>query len=167
MKPLVFLAAMLVTLPAAAAEVDFKAIFARHWQTSKEFTLAVAEAMPEESYDFKPQAEEMSFGRLMIHIADENSRNFARAAGTTRMARPSSTDKKTAIRFLTESFNKCANEFEGMTQEQLVKTLYQFEGRPVIAIELLWFSFTHTAHHRGQGEVYLRVKNIKPPDYRF
>jgi len=27
--------------------------------------------------------------------------------------------------------------------------------------------FTHTAHHRAQAEVYLRVKGIKPPDYQF
>jgi uncharacterized damage-inducible protein DinB len=31
----------------------------------------------------------------------------------------------------------------------------------------LSFAFTHTAHTRGQAEVYLRVKGIKPPDYRF
>jgi hypothetical protein len=35
-------------------ENDFKAIFVKHWQISKEFTLAVAEAMPADSYNFKP-----------------------------------------------------------------------------------------------------------------
>ena len=54
-----------------------------------------------------------------------------------------------------------------MTPEQLDKVAYKFEGRPVIAWEALWFAFTMTAHHRGQAEVYLRVKNIKPPRYRF
>jgi hypothetical protein len=33
-------------VPAKAAGNDFKALFAKHWQISKEFTLAVAEAMP-------------------------------------------------------------------------------------------------------------------------
>ena len=28
-------------------------------------------------------------------------------------------------------------------------------------------AFMDTAHHRGQAEVYLRVKNIKPPRYVF
>ena len=46
------LCAILVTLPVVAAENDSKAIFAKHWQVAKEFTLAVAEAMPTESYDF-------------------------------------------------------------------------------------------------------------------
>jgi len=42
-----------------AAESDFKAMFVKHWQVAKEFTLAVAEAMPAESYDFKPNPEEL------------------------------------------------------------------------------------------------------------
>ncbi|MGB6719645.1 MAG: hypothetical protein WBE72_02535 [Terracidiphilus sp.] len=42
------------------AENDFKALFAKHWQISEEFTLAVAEAMPAESHDFKPNPEEMT-----------------------------------------------------------------------------------------------------------
>jgi hypothetical protein len=39
------------------ADTDFKSLFAKHWQISKEFTLAVAEAMPAESYNFKPNPE--------------------------------------------------------------------------------------------------------------
>src|SRR6266436_9705002 len=97
---------VLLTLPVVAAESDSKAIFAKHWQVAKEFTVAVAEAMPAEGYDFKPNPEEMSFGQLMIHIADENSHSFARATGSEPLAKPAATDKLMAIRFLTDSFDK-------------------------------------------------------------
>ena len=167
MRTLSLVGAVLVALPGVAAENDFKAIFARHWQTSKEFTLAVAEAMPAEGYDFKPNPEQMSFGRLLMHIADENSRSFARAARTKPLAQPAAADKHTAIKFLADSFDKCAQELDAMTPEQLDQMAYKWEGRPVIAWEALWFAFTMTAHHRGQAEVYLRLKNIKPPAYRF
>ena len=33
---------------------DDSAMFAKHWQTSREFTLAVADAMPAADYNFKP-----------------------------------------------------------------------------------------------------------------
>jgi uncharacterized damage-inducible protein DinB len=167
MRPLTLLGAVLVALPAVAAENDFKAIFARHWQTSKEFTVAVAEAMPAEGYDFKPSPEEMSFGQLMIHTADENSSSFARAAGTKALDMPAATDKQTAIKFLTDSFDKCAKELDAMTPEQLDNVAWKFQGRPVLAWEAMWWAFTMTAHHRGQAEVYLRMKNVKPPGYRF
>jgi uncharacterized damage-inducible protein DinB len=167
MRMLRHLYAALVTLSAVAAENDSKAIFAKHWQIAKEFTLAVAEAMPAESYDFKPNPEELSFGRLMTHIAAQNSDSCASATGTKPLAEPAATDRPTAIKFLTDTFDKCAKEFDAMPPEQLDKEVYRFRGQPVLAREALWYTFTHMAHHRGQAEVYLRVKNIKPPSWRF
>ena len=163
---LLFLAGM-AAVASGPTENDFKTLFAKHWQISKEFTLAVAEAMPAESYHFKPNPEEMSFGELMIHIAQANSEAFANVAGTEALAQPSGTDKKTAIKFLTDSFDKCAKDFATMTPVQFNRMLDIGEGRQATGIEVLCWAFTDTAHHRGQAEVYLRVKNIKPPRYVF
>jgi uncharacterized damage-inducible protein DinB len=164
-----FLAAM-ATAPNGPAETDYKAMFAKHWQISKDFTLAVAEAMPAEGYDFKPTAEEMSFGQLMIHIADSNSEAFASAAETKALAKPSGTDKQTAIKFLADSFDKCAKDFATTTPAQLdrmVDIADTLGKRQTTELEVIMWAFTDTAHHRGQAEVYLRLKNIKPPGYRF
>ena len=174
MRSLTLLGAFLVALPAVAAESDFKAMFVKHWQMAKEFTLAVAEAMPAESYNFKPNPEEQSFGQLMIHIASQNSDSCASATGTkappsipSSDAMPPETDKQTAIKLLTLSFDTCAKELDAMPPEQWNKEVYKFRGQPVLASEALWYTFTHMAHHRGQAEVYLRMKNIKPPAWRF
>jgi len=165
-------AAMLITMPVADAEND-KAMFAKHWQTAKEFTVAVADAMPAEDYSFKPKPEELSFGQLMMHIAAQNSDSCATATGTKPLAGlsseawPQDADKQTAIRFLTLSFDKCAKDLQAMPSDQWDKEVSKFKGQPVTAGETLWYTFTHMAHHRGQAEVYLRVKNIKPPAWRF
>ena len=182
MKPLilglfcVLLQAGVAAAPNGDAESVYKAMFIKHWQVSKEFTLAVAEAMPAEQYNFKATAEQMSFGQLMIHIATQNSDSCATATGTKApLSMPSSiaelpataTDKQTAIRFLTISFDTCAKELEAMPPDQWNKEVYKFQGHPVLASEALWYTFTHTAHHRAHAEVYLRLKNIKPPAWRF
>jgi uncharacterized damage-inducible protein DinB len=173
MRMLSLLWAVLLALPVAAAENDSKAIFAKHWQVAKEFTLAVAEAMPAEGYDFKPNPEELSFGQVMIHIAAQNSDSCASATGTKPLAGlsseavPAATDKQTAMKFLTLSFDKCAKDLDAMPPEQWNKEVYKFQGNPVLASEALWYTFTHMAHHRGQAEVYLRMRNIKPPAWRF
>jgi len=154
-------------VPAMAAGNDFKALFVKHWQISKEFTLAVAEAMPAENYDFKPNPEEMSFGELMSHIAQSNSEAFADVADIEPLPVPTGHDKKTVIKFLTDSFDWCAKQFASMTPAQFDRMLNIGEGRLATGIEVLCWAFTDTAHHRGQAEVYLRVKNIKPPRYVF
>ena len=134
---------------------------------AKEFTLAVAEAMPAESYDFKPTPDQMTFGRLMTHIGAQNSDSCAVATGTTALPEPAVRDKATATAYLTVTFDACAAALEAMPLERLGTEVYRFQGQPVLAHEALWYTFTHMAHHRGQAEVYLRLKNITPPAWRF
>jgi len=45
-----------------------------------------------------------------------------------------------------------------MTPAQFDRMLNIGEGRQATGIEVLCWAFTDTAHHRGQAEVYLRVK---------
>ena len=155
------------SVSAMAAVNDFRALFAKHWQISTEFTLAVADAMPAEYYDFKPNPEEMSFGELMSHIAQSNAEAFAGVAEIEPLPVPPGYDKKTVIKFLNDSFDWCAKQFAAMTPAQFDRMLNIGEGRQATGIEVLCWAFTDTAHHRGQAEVYMRVKNIKPPHYRF
>jgi uncharacterized damage-inducible protein DinB len=165
-------AGVLITLPVMGTEKD-KAMFVKHWQMAKEFTLAVADAMPADGYHFKPVTDEMSFGQLMMHIAAQNSDSCATATSTKPLpglsseTTPPDTDKQTAMRFLTLSFDKCAKAIQAMPADQWDQEVYKFKGQPVTAGETLLYTFTHTAQHRGQAEVYLRVKNIKPPAWRF
>src|SRR4051812_6525546 len=90
---------VLIVFPSGASGGDFKSMFAQHWQVAREFTLAVAEAMPADDYDFKPNPDELSFGRLMTHFAAQNSESCASATGTAALAEPATTDKATALNF--------------------------------------------------------------------
>lgn len=50
--------------------------FVEDWKQSRRFTLEVANAMPAELWVFKPNAEEMSFGEQMLHLAGSNVIRF-------------------------------------------------------------------------------------------
>ena len=175
MKKLTILTAVLALgAPVFADEV---AAFAKHWQTAKEFTLAVADAMPADDYNFKANDEEMGFGKLMAHIALANNRAFALVSGLKAPDTPEKImaaykdpkgvfDKDTTLQFLRGSFDFCTNAL-GQIDAAKMEAMAGPQGRQMSGREWLWAYFTHTAHHRGQAEVYLRIKNIKPPDYRF
>ena len=163
---LVFLACV-AAAPNGPKENNYKAVFAKHYQVSKEFTLAVAEAMPAESYNFKPNPQEMSFGEMMFWLAKSNSGACAQVAGTEEMAEPASMEKQTTLKFLADSFDKCAKDIAATTPDRFEKMFDISDGRQASGLEILWWVFTDIAHHRGQAEVYLRVKNITPPHYRF
>ncbi len=167
---------LVLALP-ALAQSSLKDSIAKHWKTSEEFTLAVAKSMPAENYNFRATPEEMSFGHLFAHIASANFGACANASGMTRPAAPakmtpllkdekSDVDRDDAIQFLTDSFAFCNRAIESLTPEKL-EAVAGPANRKMTGFEWLWAYFTHTAHHRGQAEVYLRLKGIKPPSYQF
>jgi uncharacterized damage-inducible protein DinB len=167
-----------VSSMAAYSQTSVKDALSRHWKTSGEFTVAVAEAMPADSYNFRPNVEEMTYGQLMAHIASANVSACANASGMTRPELPaglaawSKAQQKTdvsredAVGFLRQAFAFCDTAIASITPERL-DNIQGPANRKLTGFEWLWSYFTHTAHHRGQAEVYLRVKGIKPPDYKF
>jgi uncharacterized damage-inducible protein DinB len=149
--------------------------FVRDWQASKQFTLAVANAMPADFYDFKPNPEEMTFGEQMIHIAGANVFRFNQITGikppfVLDPAKPPASDKANVLKLLGESFDYVVDALPTITSEQLQRTWHipSWKGRTdPDGRAMIMNMFVHTAHHRAQCEVYLRAKGIKPPDYTF
>ena len=172
------LMAILMLATPVFGQTSVKDALVKHWKTSGEFTVAVAQKMPADGYNFRPNPEEMSFGQLMAHIAVINQNACAYASGMTRPTLSGKiaewskatdkveVDKDTAIQFLSDSFEFCNKAVAAMTPNRM-DTVAGPPARNLTGFEWLWAYFTHTAHHRGQAEVYLRVKGIKPPEYAF
>lgn len=177
MKKSLLLPLLAIAIP-AVAQSNQKDVLAKHWKTSGEFTIAVANAMPADGYTFRPTPEEMSFGELMAHIAVADRGACGVASGLTPPALPDKiqawskdsgkveVDKATAVQYLTDTFAFCSKAIAEMPASRM-DTVVGTPSRNLTGIEWLWSYFTHTAHHRGQAEVYLRLKGIKPPDYEF
>ncbi len=169
------LALCALALP-ALAQSTIKDALVKHWKVTTDFTLKVADAMPAENYSFRPVPEELSFGQLMLQIAGANLNACATASGMARPAIPEKVtqavkaakpevDKEVAMQFLTETFRFCNEAVASITPEKLDAVVGT--TRKMTGFEWLWSYFTHTAHHRGQAEVYLRVRGIVPPTYMF
>jgi uncharacterized damage-inducible protein DinB len=147
----------------------------QYWTISKQFTLDVANAMPGELYSFKPNPDEMTFGEQIVHIAGANVFRFHEITGVKPPfefdpAKEPPTDKVSAVKMLEQSFDYVISVLPGITPEQLKHTWHirswkghNDPGGRAMVLNM----FVHTAHHRAQCEVYMRVKGIRPPDYTF
>ena len=181
-KPLavLFAAAALSASPSFAQSSGgdvIKDALVKHWKTTGDFTIAVARMMPAADYSFRPVPEELSFGQLMIQIAVANVGACANASGMTRPPTPPelmkalrdekiNAEKDAAVKYLTDTFEFCNQAVASMTPEKF-DAMVGPENRKMTGFEWLWSYFTHTAHHRGQAEVYLRIKGITPTTYTF
>jgi DinB superfamily len=123
-----------ITQPAKLDSVLSVSEFVHDWQVSKQFTLNVANAMPAEFYSFKPNAEEMSFGEQIIHIAGANVFRFQQISGVKPPfefdpAHPPASDKATATKLLEQSFDYVLSVLPQITPEQLQRTWHIPPGR--------------------------------------
>lgn len=155
--------------PPAAAEGAFLKDFQTHWETARTVAIAVAEAMPAENYGFKPTPEEMSFGQQIAHMTQANYGYCAFVADAKAPYDepvPDKIEKQTAVRQLEESFDYCTNLFSKLNEADLDKP-HTANGRTFPARDVILGAMIHMVHHRGQAEVYLRLKGITPPKYQW
>lgn len=144
--------------------------FLERWENSTNYMIAVAEAMPEEFYDFKPSPEEMTFAEQLLHIAAVIEWHaFSRLDGQDTPFRkddflPEGKSKQEMIKMTMREFDKATNliaDFDPVRLDetgsyaQFTRTRRQF----------LLLLADHVSHHRGQMLVYLRMKGITPPNY--
>ena len=160
------IAIALISTATAASGSPSAGEYAKHFAPLGKLSVAVAQAMPPEKYDFRPHQESMTFGELMSHIAITNYQFCAGLSDSSAPRLPSPKDKDAIVKFLTDSFDYCAIVIPNLTQDQLEKPHDSPDGR-LPGREVLLAMYIHVAHHRGQAEIYLRDNGIKPPAYRI
>lgn len=138
----------------------------KHFGPLGKLSIAVAEAMPADKYDFRPHPDSMTFGQLMSHIATTNFQFCAGLKDSAPPSLPSPTGKDAVVKFLSDSFDYCGAIISNLTSEQLGAPHNSPDGR-MPGRDVLLAMYIHVAHHRGQAEIYLRDNGIVPPQYRI
>jgi len=163
---------IVVSLLAAAvlplsAQSDCKATVLKHLQTSRDFTVKVAEAMPADSYNFKLTPPQMSFAEQMVHLSQGLAYFESPFLGQKpNPPKPASMNKEDVVAFVKTSFDKAIEVVSSLTPEQLSKT-YKSGGESRSGTDILLGMLDHNTHHRASAEMYLRAKGITPPAYEY
>ena len=151
----------------AFAQTDIKAVVVKHLKTSRDFTLKVAEQMPEADYDFKLTPPQMSFAEQIAHLAQEQAEFLAPFSNDKpNPGKPASMKKKDVLAYVKQQFDQSIDKVSKFTPAQISKT-YQSDAGSMTGLELLMFMMDHTTHHRASAEMYLRAKGITPAEYQF
>jgi uncharacterized damage-inducible protein DinB len=165
--PFVSLIVITAAATPAFAQMDVKAVVLKHLQTSRDFTLKVADQMPESTYDFKLTPPQMSFAQQMVHLSQAFDEFLSPLTGErANSGKPASMNKKDVIAFVRKSFDDAIVTVSKLTPAQVTKT-YNTGGGPVSGLDMLLELLDHTTHHRASAEMYLRAKGITPTDYQF
>jgi|SRR5579863_1033264 len=151
----------------AFAQIDVQAAVLKHLKTSRDFTLKVADQMPEPAYAFKLTPPQMSFAEQMVHLSQAMDEYLSPFSGQgANPGKPASMSKKDVMAFVRKSFDSSIEKVSKLTPAQLSKTYNSGEGT-MSGLELLMALLDHTTHHRASAEMYIRAKGITPVEYEF
>ena len=167
MKYLVLCAAFLFSSLIIGQKMTPKDAFLEKWENSKNYMIAIAEAMPEAYYDFKPTERQMSFKEQLVHIKgnmDWLSNSYFTETEFKREKTALPETKAETIALLSEAFDATLSIIKNTREEDLVLTVDFFAG-PKSKLQILNLLQDHVTHHRGQLVVYLNLNNVVPPKY--
>jgi len=154
-------------MSATAADNTTIQILKKHVLTSRDFTIEVAKQMPADQYGFKLTPEQMSFGEQMVHIANANGYFFGKMTGQKGPASdPKKVTKESAIAALEASYSFAANSLDKLNDSKLQEIVDTGDGKMTM-LEGVMLLLDHSTNHRASSEMYLRVKGVKPAEYRF
>jgi uncharacterized damage-inducible protein DinB len=143
------------------------------WALVKGQFVALADAMPEDKYGFKPTGGEFkdvrTFAEQVKHVACANVAFFNQiehkdppAACETGGPDPART-KTELMKYLRESFASGDRAFAALTPANALDPVDGRYGGPSTRLGILTLAVWHVTDHYGQLVVYLRMNGIVPP----
>jgi uncharacterized damage-inducible protein DinB len=132
-------------------------------------TVAAVEAMPADKFNYKPTADQMTFGHLVVHMAETNYLlcSKATAVPAPKDEEVKDTDSKDKlVAALKASFDFCSDALAKMDDSKLAETTEIFPGRQG---SHAWASLILAgtwADHYAETAMYLRLNGVLPPTAR-
>ncbi len=126
-------------------------------ENSRKYSIAVATAMPETLYDFKPSPDVWNFKELINHIVYGISwweSNYLKKIETPWNPPPILEERQKILDSMHKAYDSLAHTIDkAKPNDDLLKGFHA--------------TLDHVTHHRGQAIVYLRCNGITPPEYTF
>jgi len=124
-----------------------------------------AEDMPAEKYGFKPTPAQMSFGDVVVHLAEGNDDLCSAITGVaapqrSKVAATEAKDKLVAR--LKETFAFCEAALAKLDDSKLAEKV-PFFGREVTRAAAALITVDDWADHYSQVAIYMRLNGLLPP----
>lgn len=126
---------------------------------------AAADEMPADKYSYKPTAGQITFGHLIMHLAQSNSFLCSAISGTKPPDQPTLTeadpkDKLTAA--LKSSFDYCTTVLNSTDDSKLGQTV-TIRGRSLSEARVMITLVADLYDHYSAEAAYLRLNGMLPP----
>ena len=135
-------------------------------QRSQNNIVGAVEAMPADKFSYKPTADQMTFGHLVVHIIQFNNTICSKAADVPapKVEESKETDSKDKlVSAVKASYAFCTDALAKMDDSKLGDTIDLFGGHQAPRAMAALVASSGWADHYAAAAMYLRLNNIPPP----
>lgn len=153
-------------------QTEFTKMYLPVWQEATEHCLAIARAMPEEKYNYKPTEVSKTFAEQMVHIAASTkllTQRYVEGADVKPKTPDASLMKKNEIiELLEQNLSYTENIIITIEQEKLNESCKMYHSGNIVSRAFaLFYVQDHLANHRAKANLYIRMNGIEPPEYTW
>lgn len=128
--------------------------------------VAAFEEMPADKFDYKPTADQMTFGHLAAHVAESNYYFCGNVAAvpepkTEELKGTEGKDKLVAA--VKASFAFCHEVLPKAEDSKMTEDIKWFDGKPRARAWAFLGLASSWADHYGAAAMYLRLNGVLPP----
>ena len=140
--------------------------FRENAQQAAKNLIAAAEDVPADKYAYKPTPAQMSFGQIVVHLAQGNDFLCGAIAGqkAPQRTKVAATDsKESLVARLKETFAFCDQALGAVDDTKLAEQLPMFGGRTMTRAAVMTLTTADWADHYSQIANYMRLNGMLPP----
>lgn len=142
-------------------------LVANDLQGASKKIIALADAVPADDYNWRPEKGVRSVGEVYVHIAMSNYFFLSYLGakmpqGFDKNAEKNMTDKKDIVNFLKQSFDDAQKFLSGYSDTDY-DTMVELPFGKFSKKQILMLTATHVHEHLGQSIAYARTNHIVPP----
>lgn len=129
-------------------------------------TIAAVEAMPADKFNYKPTADQVTFGHLVAHMIGANNTLCSKAAAVPapKVDEAKETDgKDKLVAALKASFDFCSDTLAKMDDSKLGETTEVIPGHQASRAWASMVLASSWADHYAEAAMYLRLNGVLPP----
>ncbi|HEY9429223.1 MAG TPA: DinB family protein [Gemmatimonadaceae bacterium] len=128
--------------------------------------VAAAKAMPADKYSFAPTPAQMSFGKLVLHVAGSNDFMCSKISGAKAPERSKlepGDSKDKLVTALEQSFQYCSTALAKLTDSNLGEEVPFFGGRNISRAAAILGLSEDWGDHYSLAATELRLNGLLPP----
>src|ERR1700686_2245564 len=123
-------------------------------------TVAAVEAMPADKFNYKPTADQMTFGHLVVHMVEANNLLCSKTAAVPapKVEEAKETDgKEKLVGALKASFDFCASALAKMDDSKLSEMTEGMGSQQMSRARFALGTASNWADHYAEASMYLRL----------